>query len=69
MIPISDINPAKNIPVISRLFIVFSSIVFLFFQPKNDVELFNYFYKFAAIPCEVMNNLPLAAILWSFIFH
>jgi len=61
VIPISDINPAKNIPVISRLFIVFSSIVFLFFQPKNDVELFNYFYKFAAIPCEVMNNLPLAA--------
>ena len=61
MIPISDINPAKNIPVISRLFIVFSSIVFLFFQPKNDVELFNYFYKFAAIPCEVINNLPLAA--------
>ncbi len=61
MIPISDINPAKNIPIISRLFIVFSSIIFIFIQPKNNVELINYFYKFAAIPCEVMTNLPLAA--------
>ncbi len=61
MIPISDINPAKNIPIISRVFILFSSLFFILFQPKNNIELINYFYKFAAIPCEVMNNLPIAA--------
>tara|TARA_X000000368_G_C23040662_1_gene716717 strand:- start:1015 stop:1722 length:708 start_codon:yes stop_codon:yes gene_type:complete len=61
VIPISDINPAKNIPVISRLFIIFSSLIFIFFQPKNNGALFNFFYKYAAIPCELANNLPLAA--------
>jgi len=61
VIPISDINPAKNIPIISRMFIIFSSLFFILFQPKNNIELINYFYKFAAIPCEVMNNLPIAA--------
>jgi len=61
VIPISDIKPANNIPIISRLFIVFSTIIFLLFQPKNNIDLLNYFYKFAAIPCEVINNLPLAA--------
>jgi len=61
VIPISDINPANNIPIISRIFILFSSLIFILFQPKNNIELINYFYKFAAIPCEVMNNLPLAA--------
>tara|TARA_B100001996_G_C18641687_1_gene585858 strand:+ start:870 stop:1577 length:708 start_codon:yes stop_codon:yes gene_type:complete len=61
MIPISDINPAKNIPIISRLFIIISGIIFLFIQPKNNIELINFFYKYAAIPCEVMNNYPIAA--------
>ena len=61
MIPISDINPAKRIPIISRMFIIFSTLIFIFFQPKNNIDLINYFYKFAAIPCEVMNNLPLSA--------
>ena len=61
MIPISDINPAENIPIISRIFIILSTLIFVFVQPKNNNELFNYFYKFAAIPCELMNNLPLAA--------
>ena len=61
MIPISDINPAKNIPVISRIFILFSSLIFLFLQPKNNIDLLNYFYKYAAIPCELINNLPISA--------
>ena len=61
MIPISDINPAKNVPVISRIFITFSSLTFLFLQPKNNIDLLNYFYKYAAIPCELINNLPLSA--------
>ena len=61
MIPISDINPANNIPIVSRLFLVFSTFIFILIQPKDDIELINYFYKYAAIPCEVMNNSPLAA--------
>ena len=61
MIPISDINPAKNVPVISRIFITFSSLTFLFLQPKNNIDLLNYFYKYAAIPCELINNLPISA--------
>jgi len=61
VIPISDINPAKNVPVISRIFITFSSLTFLFLQPKNNIDLLNYFYKYAAIPCELINNLPISA--------
>ncbi len=61
MIPISDINPANNVPVISRIFIIISSLTFLFIQPKNNIDLLNYFYKYAAIPCELINNLPLSA--------
>ena len=60
MIPISDINPAKNIPVISRIFIILSALIFIFFTPKNSSELFTFFYQFAAIPCEVLNNSPLS---------
>ena len=62
MIPISDINPAKNTPFISRFFIVFSGLVFIFIQPKNNIDLINFFYKYSAIPCEVINRSPLAAI-------
>ena len=61
MIPISDINPARNIPFISRLFIIFSGIIFIFFQPKNNNDLINFFYKYSAIPCELVNDYPLAA--------
>ena len=61
MIPISDINPARNVPVVSRIFIIISSLTFLFLQPKNNIDLLNYFYKYAAIPCELINNLPLSA--------
>ena len=61
MIPISDINPARNVPVVSRIFIMLSSLTFLFLQPKNNIDLLNYFYKYAAIPCELINNLPISA--------
>ena len=61
MIPISDINPAKNTPFISRFFIVFSGLVFIFIQPKNNIDLINFFYKYSAIPCEVVSKSPLAA--------
>ena len=60
MIPISDINPAKNIPIISRLFIIVTALIFLFLTPKDGTELFTFFYKYAAIPCEIFNNNPLS---------
>ena len=61
MIPISDINPAKNTPYISRFFIIISALVFIFIQPKNNIDLINFFYKYSAIPCEVISRSPLAA--------
>ena len=61
MIPISDINPAKNNPVISRIFIFGSILIYILIQPKNPNELFNFFYEFAAIPCEILYNTPLSA--------
>ena len=60
MIPISDINPPKNNPVISRIFIFLSILVYVLIQPRNPNELFNFFYEFAAIPCEVFKNQPLS---------
>ena len=60
MIPISDINPAKNIQIISRLFIIVTALIFLFLTPKDGTELFTFFYKYAAIPCEIFNNNPLS---------
>ncbi len=60
MIPISDINPAENIPIISRIFIILSALIFLFITPKGSAELFTFFYQYAAIPCEIINNSPLS---------
>ena len=61
MIPISDINPAKNIPYITRLFIFVTIIIYLLIQPKDSAELFNFFYEFSAIPCEIQKGVPLSA--------
>jgi len=30
-------------------------------QPKNSAELFNFFYEFSAIPCEIQKGVPLSA--------
>jgi membrane associated rhomboid family serine protease len=30
-------------------------------QPKNSVDLFNFFYEFSAIPCEIQKGVPLSA--------
>ena len=60
MIPISDINPAENIPIISRIFIITTALIFLFLIPKDNVEQFTFFYQYAAIPCEIFNNSPLS---------
>ena len=60
MIPISDINPAKNTPIVSRAFIIIVALVYLLIQPKTSNELFNFFYEFAAIPCELFLNTPIS---------
>ena len=60
VIPISDINPARNTPVISRIFMFATVGVFLIIQPKNQIELFNFFYQYSAIPCELVNFSPIS---------
>ena len=37
MIPISDINPANNTPIVSRAFIIIVALVYLLIQPKTIV--------------------------------
>ena len=61
MIPISDINPAENTPYITRFFIFFTIAVYILLQPKNSTDLFNFFYEFSAIPCEIKKGVPLSA--------
>tara|TARA_B100000902_G_scaffold353410_1_gene364830 strand:- start:732 stop:1439 length:708 start_codon:yes stop_codon:yes gene_type:complete len=60
VIPISDINPAKNTPVISRIFMFISIGIFLLVQPKNQIDLINFFYQYSAIPCELITFSPLS---------
>ena len=60
MIPISDINPAKNTPIISRIFMISVVLTYVLIQPKTDSELFNFFYKYAAIPCELITGYPIS---------
>jgi membrane associated rhomboid family serine protease len=61
VIPISDINPAKNTPYITRFFILFTVAVYLILQPKDNADLFNFFYEFSAIPCEIQKGYALSA--------
>ena len=60
MIPISDINPAKNTPTISRIFMISVILTYVLIQPKTDFELFNFFYEYAAIPCEFITGYPIS---------
>ena len=62
MIPISDINPARNTPVISRIFMFACVAVYLLIQPNNQFELFNFFYQYSAIPCELINFSPISEL-------
>jgi membrane associated rhomboid family serine protease len=60
MIPISDINPAKNSPIISRVFLISVVLTYVLIQPKTNIELINFFYKYAAIPCELVTGYPIS---------
>ena len=35
--------------------------VFILIQPKNQIELFNFFYQYSAIPCELVKFSPISA--------
>ena len=61
MIPISDINPSQSTPYITRFFIFFTVFVYIILQPKDGSDLFNFFYEFSAIPCEIQKGMPLSA--------
>ena len=60
MIPISDINPAKNSPIISRVFLISVVLTYVLIQPKTNIELLNFFYEYAAIPCELVTGYPIS---------
>ena len=60
VIPISDINPARNTPAISRVFMISTILIFILIQPKNQIELINFFYQYSAIPCELINFAPIS---------
>lgn len=62
MIPISDINPARNTPVVSRIFMVIAVLIYFLIQPKDINSLFNFFYQYASIPCELNNMNPLSEL-------
>ena len=62
MIPISDINPARNTPVVSRIFMVLAVLIYFLIQPKDINSLFNFFYQYASIPCELYNMSPLSEL-------
>ena len=58
MIPISDANPSLNKPLITIVFIWACVFVYIFLTPHNVNQFNEYLYKYAAIPCEVLNNYP-----------
>ena len=60
MIPISDINPAQNTPIISRIFMISVVLTYVLIQPKTDLGLFNFFYEYAAIPCEIVTGYSIS---------
>ena len=62
MIPISDINPARNTPVVSRIFMVLAVLIYFLIQPKDINSLFNFFYQYASIPCKLNNMSPLSEL-------
>lgn len=59
MIPISDANPSLHRPIVTISFIWMCVFIYIFATP-NDLPNFNEFlYRYAAIPCEIINNTPI----------
>ena len=62
MIPLKDYNPTRRFPVVTVLLIAANVLVFLLIQRpfttnQNDAT---FSYKYAAIPCEVVEGRPLS---------
>ena len=58
MIPISDANPSKNLPIITLSFIAICILIYIFIVPQNPADFNEFLYKYAAIPCELLLNNP-----------
>jgi len=64
VIPISDANPSTNKATVTISLISICIFVYIFLTP-GDNSFGEYLYKYAAIPCEVLNNSPLTdSQLW-----
>ena len=64
MIPISDANPSENKATVTISLISICIFVYIFLTP-GDNNFGEYLYKYAAIPCELLNNSPLTdSQLW-----
>ncbi len=58
MIPISDANPSANKAIVTISLISICIFVYIFLTP-GESSFGEYLYKYAAIPCELLNNSPL----------
>ena len=58
MIPISDANPSLNKPLVTIFFIWVCVFIYIFVTPHNINQFNEYLYRYAAIPCELLTNIP-----------
>ena len=58
MIPISDANPSLNKPLVTIFFIWVCVLIYIFVTPHNINQFNEYLYRYAAIPCELLTNIP-----------
>ncbi len=59
LLPMRDANPALTKPVVNWVIIAATAAVFLMVQPRDGEEANEFFYRQAAIPCEVTTGDPL----------
>ncbi|MFP5317469.1 MAG: rhomboid family intramembrane serine protease [Acidimicrobiia bacterium] len=63
MIPLKDYNPTRHFPYVTVVLIALNIVVFLFVQrptESDDSEQARFAYRYAAIPCEVVEGRPLS---------
>ncbi|MGH9225496.1 MAG: rhomboid family intramembrane serine protease [Acidimicrobiales bacterium] len=62
MLPLKDYNPTRRFPIITVLLIAANVVVFFFIQRPQDPETgedVKFTFRYAAIPCEVVEGRPL----------
>ena len=60
LIPISDANPTRNVPIVTVVLIAVNIFVFFFVQPGfgTSTEATLYFYENASVPCQLGQECP-----------